>query len=341
MNRPIYNTLFLLIAGAALLASGGALQAAGSAGMSCPPEAAFSGQRRGPRYGNEALKARQQWMRERIRQQRERMEAMRANRPEYPEWVQARRSGAGYPAWSVEPPQPPVPPQWGTAPAVGGAVPGESPAYPAEPGYEPWGVQPYYPPRFAPFYPWPPQPPAQPPTQAEPEIATITPEPLPAPMTPPPAEVESASVTLPPSDGDADQVVDGRDLCPGTDPSISVDEFGCPRAVPIVLRGVNFHTDSDRLTEASSAILDGVAATLVANPEIRLEVSGHTDSDGDDAYNKELSQRRAARVKSYLVEKGVRAGNLVARGYGEEQPITGNETASDKAQNRRVELSRL
>ena len=176
---------------------------------------------------------------------------------------------------------------------------------------------------------------------AEADTAAITSAPKPAPVTQPPVVVESAPVTLPPSDSDGDRVVDGRDLCPGTDPSIAVDEFGCPQSVPIVLRGVNFHTDSDQLTEASSAILDGVAATLVANPEIKLEVSGHTDSDGDDAYNKQLSQRRAARVKAYLVEKGVAAGNLVARGYGEEQPITGNETASDKAQNRRVELSRL
>jgi outer membrane protein OmpA-like peptidoglycan-associated protein len=183
--------------------------------------------------------------------------------------------------------------------------------------------------------------PAQAPVPAEAETAPITPAPEPTPVAQPLAVAEPAPVTPPASDSDGDQVMDGRDLCPGTDPSIAVDEFGCPRAVPIVLRGVNFHTDSDQLTEESSAILDGVAATLVANPEIKLEVSGHTDSDGDDAYNKELSQRRAARVKAYLVEKGVAAGNLVARGYGEEQPITGNETASDKAQNRRVELSRL
>lgn len=346
MHRPIHNTLFLLITGGALLASGGALQAAGSAGMSCPPESVFSGQPRGHRYGSDAIEARERWMRERIRQQRERMEAMRANRRDYPEWVKARRSGVGlpahpeYPAWAMEAPQPLAPPQWPTEPSVAGE-PGGGDAYPPGPGYAPWGFASYYPPLFAPAYPWRPEAPPQTRMPAEAETAAITPSPEPAPVARPPAVVEPAPVTPAPRDGDGDQVVDGRDLCPGTDPSITVDEFGCPQAVPIVLRGVNFHTEWDRLTEESSAILDGVAATLVANPDIKLEVSGHTDSDGDDAYNKELSQRRAARVKSYLVEKGVAAGNLVARGYGEEQPITGNETASDKAQNRRVELSRL
>ena len=70
-------------------------------------------------------------------------------------------------------------------------------------------------------------------------------------------------------------------------------------------------------------------------------MAGHTDSDGDDSYNKDLSQRRAQSVVDYLVGHGVDAANLIAQGFGEEQPVAGNDTAEGKAQNRRVELNRL
>ena len=89
------------------------------------------------------------------------------------------------------------------------------------------------------------------------------------------------------------------------------------------------------------AILDGVSATLSANPQIRVMVAGHTDSDGDDAYNKDLSQRRAQSVVDYLASQGVDRNNMIAKGFGEEQPIAGNDDAQGKAQNRRVELNRL
>lgn len=108
-----------------------------------------------------------------------------------------------------------------------------------------------------------------------------------------------------------------------------------------MLRGVNFKTDSDELTAESLEILDGVAATLASHPEIKVMVAGHTDSDGDDAYNKDLSQRRAQSVVNYLVDNGVSRDNMIAKGYGEEQPIAANDSAEGKAENRRVELNRL
>lgn len=142
-------------------------------------------------------------------------------------------------------------------------------------------------------------------------------------------------------DGDADGIVDLRDLCPASSAGAKVDAFGCEVDAAIVLRGVNFHTDSDQLTEQSLAILNTISETLTANPEIRVEVAGHTDSQGEDLYNKDLSQRRAVTVVDYLVNKGVNSDNLKPAGYGEESPMADNATTDGRAENRRVELVRL
>jgi outer membrane protein OmpA-like peptidoglycan-associated protein len=159
-----------------------------------------------------------------------------------------------------------------------------------------------------------------------------------APAAEPVVEAESP---VAPADGDADGVADLVDLCPGTEAGATVDVLGCPEQARIVLSGVNFKTDSDELTAESLAILDGVSATLAANPDVRVMVAGHTDADGEAAYNKDLSQRRAQQVVAYLVEHGVQPDNLTAQGFGEEQPVADNDTPEGKAQNRRVELNRL
>jgi outer membrane protein OmpA-like peptidoglycan-associated protein len=72
-----------------------------------------------------------------------------------------------------------------------------------------------------------------------------------------------------------------------------------------------------------------------------VEVAGHTDNRGAAAYNRDLSQRRAEAVRSYLVSKGVNGGNLSARGYGPDSPVADNKTANGRAENRRVELRQL
>jgi len=171
--------------------------------------------------------------------------------------------------------------------------------------------------------------------------------PVPAPQPPvaaEPAEVDgkTAAPVKPISiDDDKDRVLNSSDFCPNSAEGVQVDAFGCAIDKVIVLRGVNFHTDSDKLTDESIVILDGVSATLNAYPDLKLEVSGHTDSDAEDDHNKHLSQRRAERVREYLISKGSSADNLTAKGYGEERPISSNETAEGKALNRRVELNRL
>ena len=143
------------------------------------------------------------------------------------------------------------------------------------------------------------------------------------------------------ADTDNDGVADNSDFCTNTPANSIVDAFGCDKAASIVLRGVHFKTNSDELTPDSIRILDVVVDTLIRNPGLPLEIAGHTDSDGDAAYNKNLSQRRATQVLVYLANHHVDTSTMKATGYGEEQPIASNETAEGKAQNRRVELNRL
>ena len=153
--------------------------------------------------------------------------------------------------------------------------------------------------------------------------------------------VEPTPVVKITKDDDNDGVTNLSDLCANTAPGTKVNAFGCADQAAMILRGVNFHTNSDKLTDTSVEILDRVVNTLKAHPEVKLEVSGHTDSRGDDAYNKDLSERRAISVRRYLVDHGVLADNLTAKGYGEERPIASNDTKEGMAQNRRVELNRL
>lgn len=162
-----------------------------------------------------------------------------------------------------------------------------------------------------------------------------------------------------PPDSDGDGVPDFLDQCPGTPPGTPVDEVGCPLPLSqcrppfpgeevdrrgcatddtVVLRGVTFEFDSDRITPDARVILDGVADTMVAEPGIIVEIGGHTDSLGSAAYNKRLSERRANSVRDYLLRRGVAARQLEARGYGEEQPIADNDTEDGRELNRRVEL---
>src|SRR3989441_840275 len=146
-----------------------------------------------------------------------------------------------------------------------------------------------------------------------------------------------------PKDADGDGVDDTKDKCPGTAPGTKVDAAGCPilfteARTPVVLRGVTFETGRSALKPDSYTILDIVAASLVANPDIKIEISGHTDNTGSAATTTRLSQARAAAVQAYLASKGVAPQRMVAKGYGPSQPVAPNTTAAGRAQNRRVEL---
>lgn len=151
----------------------------------------------------------------------------------------------------------------------------------------------------------------------------------PAPPPPPPA-----TPVLRDSDGDG--VFDDRDRCPDTPRGVAVDNNGCPRQGSATLQGVNFEYNSAQLTADSRPVLDEVAADLKKYPQLQVELQGHTDSTGSDAYNLKLSDQRAQSVRDYLLSQGVGTRQLEAKGYGESQPVADNKTETGRAENRRV-----
>lgn len=139
-------------------------------------------------------------------------------------------------------------------------------------------------------------------------------------------------------DADRDGVPDAADTCADTPAGTHVDTSGCVAKQAISLAGVRFESDSHRLTGEAKEILDGVAVQLAAQADIRAEIGGHTDAQGNDAYNLELSQRRADSVRQYLIGQGVSADRVTAKGYGETQPLESNDSEPGREANRRVEF---
>jgi OmpA-OmpF porin, OOP family len=104
----------------------------------------------------------------------------------------------------------------------------------------------------------------------------------------------------------------------------------------VIVRAVDFEFNSTRLTVPAQETLDDIDHALLNQPELQIEIQGYTDSVGADAYNLNLSRKRAEAVKAYLVSKGVNDSVLTAKGYGKADPIASNATAEGRAQNRRV-----
>ena len=145
----------------------------------------------------------------------------------------------------------------------------------------------------------------------------------------------------PPKDTDGDGIDDAKDECPGTLEGLQVDANGCVNVTAaspqqVVLKGVTFVTGSAQLTPDAKVVLDEAYAALAGQANLRVELGGHTDSVGSDALNQSLSQRRAESVRKYLVDKGIAADRLSAKGYGESQPIADNKTKEGRQENRRV-----
>ncbi len=143
------------------------------------------------------------------------------------------------------------------------------------------------------------------------------------------------------NDADGDGVPDDLDQCPNTPPGVKVDAKGCAVEQTIVLQNVNFETGSAVLTGQATKVLDGIAAALKGQPNIRVEIGGHTDSTGSPAFNLTLSQQRAESVRQYLIGKGIDAGRMTTQGYGETKPLVSNSSEAGRAQNRRVEFKIL
>jgi outer membrane protein OmpA-like peptidoglycan-associated protein len=155
----------------------------------------------------------------------------------------------------------------------------------------------------------------------------------------------------PDPDNDEDGIPDGDDQCPEEAEIFNgvKDDDGCPdkgKALVVITgtqieikQKINFKTNSDEIQgKKSFQILDIVAHILKSNPNIMVEVQGHTDNKGKHDYNVDLSQRRAESVKKYLVEKGVEEWRLKPVGYGPDSPIASNATKKGRDENRRVEF---
>lgn len=139
-------------------------------------------------------------------------------------------------------------------------------------------------------------------------------------------------------DGDADGVADGDDRCPETKGGMRVDAEGCVVGQTMVLQGVRFVSNSAQLTEDSRRVLSAVARTLNTQKNLRVEIAGHTDSIGTEAFNLLLSQQRAESVRQFLISHGVAPERLTAQGYGEFRPVASNDSEAGREQNRRVEF---
>ena len=151
----------------------------------------------------------------------------------------------------------------------------------------------------------------------------------------------------PSPDTDGDGILDNKDSCielPETKNGYK-DRDGCPDEVPKavakfagVIKGIYFDVDKDTIKPNSRVTLNAAVKVLKEFDDVHLEISGHTDSDGNRAHNSELSRARAEAVRNYLVEKGVAPGRLITRGAGPDEPIAPNDTKKNKSLNRRIEF---
>ncbi len=111
-----------------------------------------------------------------------------------------------------------------------------------------------------------------------------------------------------------------------------------PRGMVLTLGDVLFDTAQATLKPGAYPTIERVAEVLKGEPERRVTIEGHTDSVGEEAYNQELSQRRAAAVETALLQRGVSRDQIVSIGKGETFPVASNDNAGGRQQNRRVEL---
>lgn len=165
------------------------------------------------------------------------------------------------------------------------------------------------------------------------------------PGTPRTAKVDASGC---PPDSDGDGVRDDQDVCPDTPANAVVDATGCPvqgierRGDTWVVPGeVLFDLDRADLKPGARKVLDVVLDQLAGDPALRLEIGGHCDQSGSVEHNRKLSERRAIAARDYLVGKGVQPDRLQTRGYGFSVPVAPNDSPSNRARNRRVELKPL
>ncbi|RIV43903.1 OmpA family protein [Flagellimonas pelagia] len=145
-------------------------------------------------------------------------------------------------------------------------------------------------------------------------------------------------------DSDGDGVLDKDDQCP--DVAGTVANNGCPEVTEEVQKQLNdyartilFDTGKSSIKAESTSVMVDIIQILNEYPNAKFTVEGHTDSQGSDATNQALSEKRANAVRDFLIDKGISASRLTAIGYGESKPIATNNTRAGRAQNRRVEIN--
>ena len=138
-----------------------------------------------------------------------------------------------------------------------------------------------------------------------------------------------------PMDSDGDGVTDDKDQCPNTPKGATVDARGCWTYAAVVMYGF----DSAEIKSEAFPMLDEAVSILKKNPELKVEIDGHTDNIGPAAYNMNLSERRAKAIMEYFVDKGVEAERLTTKGFGLTKPAVSNDTKEGRAKNRRVTLT--
>jgi len=188
----------------------------------------------------------------------------------------------------------------------------------------------------------PPQPPPPPPPPVDPDGDSVIGEGDRCPATAGPVE----NGGCPDTDIDEDGVADRLDRCPET-PTGARGREGCPLARVegnkiVILDQVHFATDQDVILPESFPILEEVADQLLRHQSIqRVLVEAHTDARATDAYNYDLSRRRAASVMNFLLDSGIAVERLCSAGFGRSRPLAANDSESNMALNRRVEFTIL
>ena len=141
-------------------------------------------------------------------------------------------------------------------------------------------------------------------------------------------------------DTDGGTVDDGREVTRGTDPLNAEDDVPVKVGQVIILEGVTFKTGSAEVTTGSATVLEKALKTMIDNPQIEVEIAGHTDNTGSRATNMRLSQQRAESVKNWLTGRGVEPERITTSSYGPDKPIAPNNTKEGRDKNRRIEFIR-
>jgi outer membrane protein OmpA-like peptidoglycan-associated protein len=120
--------------------------------------------------------------------------------------------------------------------------------------------------------------------------------------------------------------------------NLILDTRDTARGLVVNISDVLFDTGQYTLKPAAREKLARVAGIVLAHPGLRLEVEGHTDSVGSEEFNQQLSEKRAATVRDFLVQQGIGINSVTARGFGKTMPVASNDTAAGRQLNRRVEM---